>query len=238
MASLKDTIRYSMLEYPTLHVNPVDVCEHLFCIIGNGYEWRDGELVDKFTAPEEPPTWVQRLLNLFRYTTKGGMKYPEPNERIAKMDPEYIRYSGILLKEDAEFVRMQWTENNIDAIIEASPLAVYFGDHPNGHYFLKGICPEYAKAFTFPDDIKEDWGVALYAFLNYWLYRLNVEYGVTQNKDEHLTWEKDIQDGRTAIIEARNRLHPLINKGETYEQHVAAVKKLTAELFAKDSKSE
>jgi hypothetical protein len=39
------TIRRSLWRYPSLFANRADVLYHLFCIIGNGYDWVNGELV-------------------------------------------------------------------------------------------------------------------------------------------------------------------------------------------------
>ena len=39
------TIQEMYNEYPTLFVDRVDALNHLFCTIGNGYDWKNGELV-------------------------------------------------------------------------------------------------------------------------------------------------------------------------------------------------
>lgn len=44
--TLKDTLRNMILLYPNMY-NALKVYNHLFCVIGNGYDWVDGELVDK-----------------------------------------------------------------------------------------------------------------------------------------------------------------------------------------------
>lgn len=52
--TLKDTLRNTILLYPNMY-NALKVYNHLFCVIGNGYEWVDGELVDK--SNEQRPIW-------------------------------------------------------------------------------------------------------------------------------------------------------------------------------------
>ena len=42
------TIQEMFDEYPTLFKERADCLNHLFCCIGNGYEWINGELVEAF----------------------------------------------------------------------------------------------------------------------------------------------------------------------------------------------
>lgn len=42
------TVREDIWNYPMLFKSRSDVLHHLFYVIGNGYEWFNGELVDKF----------------------------------------------------------------------------------------------------------------------------------------------------------------------------------------------
>jgi hypothetical protein len=45
----EDTLQFMMDFYPTIFFNRQKCLDHLFCTIGNGYAWRNGELVDIFT---------------------------------------------------------------------------------------------------------------------------------------------------------------------------------------------
>lgn len=42
------TIQAALFHYPTLFQNRTQVLHNLFYVIGNGYEWQDGELVNMF----------------------------------------------------------------------------------------------------------------------------------------------------------------------------------------------
>lgn len=205
MSTFKQTLKFSMLRYPTIFPNPVDVCVHLFCAIGNGYEWYEGEMVDRFHH-NEPLV----------------MKYPldrDMTPEMAAIHASVDARTGHKLKDQARFVQMKWTEENIDAIVDAIPTNVYFGSDPKSYYFRKGICLEHAHAFHFPEDIKKDWAEALYGFLQYWLVQLNYEYGPGRSKDDELLWwPEDIKEARKTILEARIRLYPLAHNGQTYEQ--------------------
>ena len=43
----RDTIKYCIMNYPAIFSNVADVMDHLFLTVGNGYEWVNGELIDK-----------------------------------------------------------------------------------------------------------------------------------------------------------------------------------------------
>lgn len=53
--TVDEVVRRSILHYPTLFKNRTDVLHHLFYVIGNGWEWQNGELVDTCGAYEENP---------------------------------------------------------------------------------------------------------------------------------------------------------------------------------------
>lgn len=75
---LEATIEQSILCYPSLNRWRSDVLEHLFYVIGNGYEWQDGQLVH--LGPE--PSYISSS-KLFQddYVERVS-------SRIAQTDPE------------------------------------------------------------------------------------------------------------------------------------------------------
>lgn len=42
----EDTLQYMADFYPSIFPTRKHALDHLFCVVGNGYEWKDGELVD------------------------------------------------------------------------------------------------------------------------------------------------------------------------------------------------
>ena len=44
--NIDDTVRNMLLTYPGLFMNRLDTYNHLFCTLGGGYEWINGELID------------------------------------------------------------------------------------------------------------------------------------------------------------------------------------------------
>lgn len=56
MSSVDSFIRTQILTFPLLFPNRTAVLEHLFCVIGNGYEWsKDGTIVSN--DPHEKELW-------------------------------------------------------------------------------------------------------------------------------------------------------------------------------------
>lgn len=212
MPTVKQVVKHDMLTYPTIMPNPVSVLIHLFCVIGNGYEWVEGELTDSHTD----------------YSVPVSMKYPDPRE----YDADSPCAATFKLQDAAEAVQMNFIASNIDAIVEADLNAVYF-DQPSSSYLTKSICIKYAHGLHFPDDIKPDWAACLERFLNYWLYALNVEYGTAAKGDDRSWWPKDVVEARQVILDARVRLYPLAHDGQTYEHHQVKMKALITEFFPK-----
>lgn len=48
---VEQTIQLMTDNYPSLFYNRQTCLNHLFCVIGNGYKWVDGELVDEEDEP-------------------------------------------------------------------------------------------------------------------------------------------------------------------------------------------
>lgn len=56
MSSVDSFIRTQILTFPLLFPNRTAVLEHVFCVIGNGYDWgKDGTIVS--TDPQEKELW-------------------------------------------------------------------------------------------------------------------------------------------------------------------------------------
>ncbi len=56
----KETIRRSLINFPSLYQEPADVLHHLFAVIGNGFEWVNGHLINSWEDERDDPTqWIQ-----------------------------------------------------------------------------------------------------------------------------------------------------------------------------------
>lgn len=62
MASYRDQLVKSLLDWPYLFLNQDDVIEHLFFCCGNAYKWENGQLVEEFDSeyPEDKVLQAER----------------------------------------------------------------------------------------------------------------------------------------------------------------------------------
>ncbi|WP_158892700.1 hypothetical protein [Amycolatopsis anabasis] len=53
MATVEDTVRTMIRDSPALFANRTQALHFLFCVLGNGYAWRHGELVETRPLPPQ-----------------------------------------------------------------------------------------------------------------------------------------------------------------------------------------
>lgn len=215
MATFRQTLKHGLLTCPTIFLNPIDVAEHLFAVIGNGFEWYDGEMIDPFDRGPEVTT----------------MKYPAPRDHGTEHEGLEKFYAGLRLQDEAERIRMKFTEDNIDAMVDGYLTNIYFGSSKHSTYITRDICTKYADGLKFPDNIKEDWAKGLYTFLNYWLHQLNSTYGTGTKENPFAGWPADVKEAYDTIMNARYRLHPFVYNGRTYEEDAQRSRELMKTIW-------
>lgn len=150
---LELTIQEMFNEYPMLFKERSDCLNHLFCTIGNGYKWQNGELVsndDKYTSAN---------LALLESLLINGKAFQ--HNKMSLRD-EAVYYAKQILKEKGI------TSSHISDRLQESVCCKHFEDIPDNvyhrrprnkrwYFYLGGYCTEYAKLFNYPEDIKPDW---------------------------------------------------------------------------------
>lgn len=158
------TIQDMFDEYPTLFKERADCLNHLFCAIGNGYEWVNGELVE---IPETPTEWANELAS--RLVDGKAFQHNKLSLRGEHLYYRRMRESGQLpdplsdlpeadRKRLAEIDRRN-TEKLPDDVYHRRPRKErwYFWNWFTGKI---DYCTEYAALFNLPPDIKPDWKAA------------------------------------------------------------------------------
>lgn len=166
MASVIETVESCILNYPKLFPNALHVYNHLFCVIGNGYDWVDGELVTndtsmRYTTVENA---IMGYLNhaLIEQWKEDGVavrflsSFGKANDDISK----YIRHLNGYVVKDVETILNYKKLAEDFSIIENT----YIGNGFNSFSFYP-IC-EYSKIMQIPDDIKIDWLNAVYQMVD------------------------------------------------------------------------
>lgn len=131
------TIQEMFDTYPTLFKERSDCLNHLFCIIGNGYYWENGELVD---APND-----SGIIKLCERHLVNGKAYQ--HNKLSLRDECYFN-NFVDKSDEVKFVK--WVLSYPDSVYHKYPRYKRWG------FYLQGYS-EYAKLFNYPDDIKKDW---------------------------------------------------------------------------------
>lgn len=129
--------------YPQLFKDRSDCLNQLFCVIGNGYDWVNGELVDIFS--EELP--------------KNPLK-----------DGKAFQYNLLSLRDESRLYieKYQRRIGSRKTFSSDEELEEYLNTIPNDKYhrypreqrwyfYRGGLCKDFAYLFNYPDNITEEW---------------------------------------------------------------------------------
>src|SRR5271157_370126 len=87
--NLREQIYYSCAAYSSIHPNRAAVLNHLFCVIGNGYEWHKGKLIaldgDMFTKNGRPLSLKAAINKTFR-NRRNRNEFRKQHERKQKRE--------------------------------------------------------------------------------------------------------------------------------------------------------
>lgn len=160
--TLEQTIQAMYDHYPCLFQDRADCLNHLFCTIGNGTQWTDGELIDPTL-----PTPVHPLID-------GKSKQ---HTRLTLRDQAriYLQTSSSRPKAVQDIDTEHYLETIPDDTCHRKPRSQRW-------YFRKaGICTEYAQMFHIPSDIKSDWKEGIHECV-----QMLIEDGFPAEKFQHI----------------------------------------------------
>lgn len=145
--NFESTVRDCLLNYPTIYPTALQVYDHLFCTCGNGYEWKNGELISlgeerhANTIPEAISEFMKRrILENYKFYSK--------TEKLLE----------IFNKENEEYIKQIMEVDNRMHMLDipkVDPFAI--PSKPSTYEFKFYPLCEYAKICNIPDDIKPDW---------------------------------------------------------------------------------
>lgn len=184
MASVEQVVRNDLLLWPSIHVNRFSVLHHLFCVIGNGFEWKDGELVEtgskefKEVSIEDA---IKRIIDdelsisdLISYKFLGMLS----NGNVKDLPSIKDKLQNVVNNEreriinkinDKVYMTFRIDERQADMSYpsyERYPYhTVELYKNPNDVKFYP-IC-EYSRLCNLPDDIKTDWLIAARDMYNF-----------------------------------------------------------------------
>lgn len=148
--TLELTMQAMFNEQPTLFKERADCLNHLFCTIGNGYKWVDGELVDGVYKKTE-------VRELKKYLVDGkAFQHNKMSLRDALACCWESTMKDIKEKFPDVFDEIEAARKKS---IAKEPDDVYHERERKyrWYFYLGGYCTEYAYLFNYPENIKPDW---------------------------------------------------------------------------------
>lgn len=168
------TIQRMFDNYPTLFKERVDCLDHLFCTIGNGYEWVNGELIAiancgyDILTKEEIANLSSRLVNgkAYQYNKLSLRAESQLYEDKRIAEGWYEESKKMYPDEDIDKLketRQRTIDKLPDDVFYKEPIRKKrWGFYVNipGHERID-FHTRFAFLFNYPDNIKPDWKEAI-----------------------------------------------------------------------------
>lgn len=132
-----------LLNYPSLYSGAIEAYDHLFLVVGNGYTWKNGELINTCRAENETEDVMEAIKNTldFHYFRES----PGFNQFIERTGKEDLKER--IYKDRARrcgnyvtrILTVDWNIKNFKVPEKFSPLSTL------------------SKIYNLPDDIKPDY---------------------------------------------------------------------------------
>ena len=163
MASVIETVESCILNYPKLFPNALYVYNHLFCVVGNNYNWVNGELVTNDTNMRH--TTVENAI--IEYLNHALIEQWKEDGTAVRFWSSFGKHNDDVL----EYIRRLngYVVKDVEIILNYKKLAKDFSLIENTYiddvFNFYSIC-EYSKIMQIPDDIKIDWLDAVYQMVD------------------------------------------------------------------------
>lgn len=212
--NVKNTLKISLLNYPGLFPNAFSVYHDWFCVNGNGYEWKNGELVgaDNNSLADNKDDAIIKLLNeqLIESWKNNSVKQSILNAYIPGDDIREVVTKFIINHNET-------VVDEIKEIIDVDNKMTDFEIKPESRFSTSfhfyPLC-EYAKICNIPDDIKNDWLLAAKKMID--IMDKNREYFDNNYPDDLDFFEK-----------AKKRIYEIYDYRYTHIEHFGKIYKIT-----------
>ena len=220
--TLKNNIRESLLYFPIIYDNALDVLHHMYCVIGNGYEWVNGELVE--CSGREMPISVKDAIDYHIATKLSSEKINSCIDfamvllDIDKNNPDFDKLSKALsdkLSNDlTDVINM-----TLDIEHRASDFSIAtLKDYPDSFIckmreknkdsarkkmFVWHPYPlsEYSKMCTIPNDVKDDYLAGAEKMIEF--IKTHPEIYVDGEYESNMEWLKKAEERIAEIRKKR-----------------------------------
>lgn len=168
---LKDSVINSMREYPSISGNKLDVYNHLFLTNGNGYDWVNGELIEKYDKRLNVISIEEAIDKLFNnesridLTTDRMFFYILELNKGEKVVKESLQYDLERYARDVKIIINAEKVVNQN-LFEIEPIISLNGLNPECTLYPLS---KYSKIMNIPNDIQTDWLDGIKELMNYLL---------------------------------------------------------------------
>jgi hypothetical protein len=104
---LDDHIAYAIRTYPSLYSNRTQVLQHLFCVIGNGYDWHEGTLASHSFELDGPVLTLEQAEEEYQRSLLERSLITDPEELFQ----EQLRKMGTHLGDIPPNLLQRWRED-------------------------------------------------------------------------------------------------------------------------------
>ncbi len=182
MNKLDTQVRQSLLGYPLIFATRADVLEHMFLVVGNGYEWVGGSLVDVFDKGfDETRAREKFFFDVDRMEADFGV---DASSRLAR-------------------ARRQFQYDNIEDLVFERGTA-----QPMSTTRIMAISVEHSHAFTVPDDVEESFKAGAIEVLGnlipalYYAEKLGQDRGIrAAAQEQYRRLAPDRYEGMQALVD-------------------------------------
>lgn len=186
----EETIQYLFDNYPSIYQERWEVLNQLFCVIGNGYEWKNGELV----------YYDEEDLKVYPIILDENGKAKLREDKIKEKALEYFEEFKVKnIKERQKWIKKGLEDEDLEDMypLNEDKLMKKAMDFATGNSLRKlkmmsseiKFYPlsEHSAIFTIPDDIKHDWIEGVEEVV-----KLILEHGHGYTKEEEMNdWQKE-----------------------------------------------
>lgn len=147
--SAEDFIQRTHKNWPSLYKYRSSLLDHLFFVIGNGYDWLNGRMVCNNPEDSSEALHIERRPPLIDEETQAMLERVLDRYTTDPAIPEDLREN---LKE-----LLRTPEQRIEDVKILSGQVPIEEPDPNSKIDLYPICKDYSKIWTVPVDVTDDW---------------------------------------------------------------------------------
>ena len=156
---IPDQLRRMLLNFPMLFPNALSAYDHLFCVVGNGYEWKDGELVhtSKISKRFRNMTVKDAVLALLKEDLVDEWKDKNSTtRRFAKAYEPLDDLSNYIAKNGEDVIESVKSIFDIEKRMKDFSIPKYRRQYFKDEFKFYPIS-KYSAICNIPDDVQPDW---------------------------------------------------------------------------------